>query len=330
MRILLTGANGFIGQAIAAELPEKSNEILAVGRPRTKNSNPNTVREKNYFKADISKESNLEEIAKIGKIDVVIHCAGLAHQFGNTKKEEFWKANVTGTENVVNTAVKLNADKIIVISSVAVYGGMLTGENEVTEENVCRPQEIYAASKLESEKIAQKICRENKILLTILRPSTVIGENDRGNFMRLIERIDQNRFFWIGKGINRKSLIYKSEVARACRKILFSETNSSEIYNISDEAISMKEVVDEIARELNKKIPSITISEKLMERFFKVNNSTFNIKKINNLEQTVRKWLADDVYSGEKFRKDYDFQVKVSVKDAIKREVSWYQAGKNV
>jgi nucleoside-diphosphate-sugar epimerase len=55
-------------------------------------------------------------------VDVVVHAAGLAHQFGKSDKEDFWRINIGGTRNVAERAVKLKAGHFVLISSVAVYG----------------------------------------------------------------------------------------------------------------------------------------------------------------------------------------------------------------
>jgi nucleoside-diphosphate-sugar epimerase len=330
MKILITGANGFIGQAITAELAKNSHEIISVGRHQTKNFNQSIVKSENYFQADISDSKDLERLNNIKGIETVIHCAGLAHQFGKVNKADFWKVNVAGTENTVNLAKNIRAKNFILISSVSVYGNIASNGKSFNEESVCHPQDDYARSKLESEKIAGEICEREGINLTILRPATVIGEHDRGNFSRLIKAIDRGRFIWIGSGINRKSLIYKTDIARVCLIMLEKAANKTEIYNVSAEAVSMKEIVNEIASELKKNIPSISIPVSLLQMVFFINNKTVKIKKITKLAETVRKWLAEDVYSSEKLKREFDFTAKVSVKEAIRREVRAYLNCKNV
>jgi nucleoside-diphosphate-sugar epimerase len=330
MKVLITGANGFIGRAITAELAKNSHEIIAVGRHQTKNLNQNIVKSANYFEADISDSKDLERLNSIEGIETVIHCAGLAHRFGEVKRADFWKVNVEGTENTVNLAKNIEAKNFILISSVSVYGSINSKEKTVNEESDCTPHDDYARSKLEGEKIARRICEREGINLTILRPATVIGEHDRGNVSRLIKAIDTGRFIWIGSGINRKSLIYKTDIAGACLLILEKITGKTEIYNVCAEAVSMKEIVDEIASELRKNIPFISIPVSLLQIVFSVNDKTVKMEKAAKLAETVKKWLAEDVYSAEKIRKDFDFTAKVSVKEAIRREVGAYLDGKNV
>lgn len=326
MNVLVTGANGFVGQAIVSELCGNSHEVFAVSRTNSENQNPNFVKSENYFRADITDKNEVRNIKPPEQIETVIHCAGLAHQFENVAKKDFWETNVAGTENILNLATSLKIKHFILISSVAVYGGNFKDGDIINEDSECQPQDDYAESKLAGEQIARKICEEKGTMLTILRPATVIGEGDRGNFLRLIGAIDKKRFLWIGKGENRKSLIHKTDVAKACTIVLKKKNIETEIFNIAAEPLLMKEIVDEIALELNVKIPKFTIPLSLIQKIFSTNLKTLKNRKIEKLAQTIKKWTAEDVYSAEKLKKRYGFQAKVSAREAIKREVGWYLA----
>jgi nucleoside-diphosphate-sugar epimerase len=244
--------------------------------------------------------------------------------------------NVLGTENVARLAVKLKVKHFILISSVAVYGkkpanlglnNLAIYKFGITEEAVCQPQGFYAHSKLESEKAAQRICADSKIALTILRPAAVIGEEDRGNVARLIKAIDKKRFFWIGAGENFKSLIYKGDVAKACVKIL-RKTAGNEIFNVTAQPSTMKEIVSEIENNLGIKAPKFSISSKIISKCFLINTKFLRLKKLNQIEGILEKWLSEDVFSGEKFKKIYGFQTEISIKEAIRRQVEHYKKNK--
>jgi nucleoside-diphosphate-sugar epimerase len=325
MRILVTGATGFVGKEIVAELLKKNYDVFCLGSSKSKNSDNLP----NFLKADVGDSENLEKIEELKNIDVIIHSAGLAHQFGEVKKEDFWKVNVEGTRNVVALAAKVKAKQFILISSVAVYGKSRRQKKQIAvdEDFECEPEGFYAQSKLESEKIAREICEKDEkeqIPLTILRLATVIGENDRGNTARLAKMIDKGKFFWIGKGENYKSLIYKNDVARACLSVLDKKTNETEIFNVTAEPVSMKEIVSEIALQLNRKIPKIYIPGGLLQKTFRAGAKISRIKKISKVSETVEKWLSDDIFSGEKIAFEYGFRAETSIREALGRQVEAY------
>jgi nucleoside-diphosphate-sugar epimerase len=277
-------------------------------------------------------------LEKIGTIDAVVHSAGLAHQFKATSREKFQQVNVEGTANVLELAGKLQVKHFVLISSVSVYGhhlsiGGLKKEFErargIAETAECLPEDFYAESKLDGEKLARRFCAENNIKLTILRLATVIGEEDRGNFLHLIRQIDRRRFIWIGRGDNHKSLVHRVDVAGACLRVLEESENEREacrVFNISADSLKMREIVEIIGSKLNKKIPPARIPAALVKRILRYGAHTLAWRQIKRAEKTIAKWLAEDVYSAEKIKRELGFVPRISAKEAIEREVEWYMA----
>ena len=327
MNLIITGATGFIGKEIVSELSLGEFEIYQIG-----NSNVNTfLSQANFFKIDIT---NFEEVSKLKKLkeaDAVIHSAGLAHQFGDIEKEKFQKTNVEGTKNILELAVILMVKHFVLISSTAIYGTEIKfGRNvKVTNESaVCRPKTFYAKSKLEAEQAAIEICGRHNINLTIFRLSPVIGEGNAGNVARMVEAIDKKRFVWIGSGENYKSLIYKKDVAKACREILIKKKRGIEVFNLAAAPIQMCDFVARAAKNLDRRIPGFSISPTLLKNFFQLNEKTLKIKKIRKISEVIEKWLSDDVYSTERFEREYNFKAETSISEALERQIGWYQKQK--
>ncbi|MGI8787288.1 MAG: NAD-dependent epimerase/dehydratase family protein [Pyrinomonadaceae bacterium] len=341
MKVLVTGAKGFIGREIVSELSENNFTVVKIINSGTKNKRDNFGVESKCYAADITDYKNLLEIAsgeQGNEINAIIHTAGLAHQFGETKKESFDAVNVEGTRNIVNLAVELQAKHFILISSTAVYGIEKTfGKNSsgqvsdsaFDENSNVNPQTLYAKSKLEAESVSREICEKNNLPLTIFRLSPVIGEGSAGNAARLITTINKGRFVWLGKGENYKSLIYKTDVARACVKVLKNKRGGTEIFNLAAKPIKMRDFVDEIAVGLNKKIYGFSVPLKLPEVFFGLNRKFFGIKKIDKIEDTIEKWLSADIYKADKIARTYDFTPETSIKEAIKKQCEWYKKVKS-
>jgi nucleoside-diphosphate-sugar epimerase len=327
MRILVTGAEGFVGKAIVAELQKENHEVFCLGSPNSTNKDNLP----NFQKADIADFESLKNLENLQNIEAFIHSAGLAHQFGKTDEEDFHKINVVGTKNAAMLAADLCVKHFILIGSVAVYGKSRQQKDvaAIDEDFECEPEGIYARSKLESEKAAREVCEKNGVPLTILRLATVIGENDRGNTARLIETIDRRLFVWIGKGENYKSLVYKNDVAKACLSVLLKKTHATEIFNVTAEPVSMKEIVSEIALRLNRKIPKIYIPVEFLQKVFLINTKLFRIEKISNQSPTIEKWLSDDIFSGDKIASEYGFRAETSISEAIRRQVEVYKNLKN-
>lgn len=334
MRVLVTGANGFLGKAIVRKLSDNNFKVQALVNRGGEFGK--TLAVEKFFQADVRDFKQLEKLENAENVDAIVHAAGLAHQFGKRDDGDFWRTNVLGTRNVAELGAKWRIKHFILISSVAVYGG--SGKNgnakevpRLAENFECRPAGIYAQSKFEAEKAAREICEKNRITLTVLRPATIIGEEDRGNVARLITTIDKKRFIWIGKGENYKSLIYKDDVAEACLRILQRKSASDEIYdvyNVAAEALKMREVVSEIYESLGKTSPRFSISESFFEKVFRLNRKFLHIGKVENLAATVEKWLADDAFSAEKLQRECGFRALTPIREAIRREVEDYKKHK--
>ena len=228
MKVLVTGTTGLVGKAIVQELLKQKYEVIELAGRRGSTEKLSG----GFFRADISRKEDLKILESLENVEAIIHSAGLAHQFGKIEESLFEQINVLGTRNVAELGAILKIKHFILISSVAVYG---KGKGEadsvaVDEEIECRPEGVYARSKFEGEIVAREICGEKRIPLTILRLATVIGEDDRGNTARLVRAIDKKRFFWIGKGKNLKSLIYKKDVAGACLAVIEKKKTETEIF----------------------------------------------------------------------------------------------------
>ncbi len=329
-KILVTGSSGFVGNSLVRELQNiEKYEIYGLAGNRKGSGIDSQAGLKKIFQSDISDYDTLKKAEELKKTDILVHTAGLAHQFGRVKKEDFWRVNVRGTENICQLAQKIGVEHFILISSVAVYGDY--AGREIDETFVCNPHGFYAESKLESEKSAVEFCERNNIRLTILRPATIIGEGDHGNTSRLITIIDKGRFIWVGDGSNKKSLIYKKDVAVGIREVIEAkESFKTEIYNLTGEAVAMREIVKSIARNLHKKAPRLKIPESVVRGFFRVNKTGLSIEFLKKFEKTFEKWLSDDIFSGKKFSEKFDFKPETTVYEALAKQVNYYSSQKKV
>lgn len=323
MRVLITGAAGFVGNAIVKELKEKGFEVYTCGK-KEKADLPN------YFQVDISEKESVKKLsAQMPGIDCVIHSAGLAHQFKAPKEPGVFElVNVQGTRNIAEMAAALGCKKFIHISSISVYGD--GKPSPCDEEAACEPSGDYAASKHGAEIAAREVCRENGMDLTILRLATVYGEGDPGNVLRLIKLIDGGKFFWTGKGENSKSLVFNTDAARACRIAAESDLPGVKIYNVTGAPHTMREIVETIAQNLGKKIPRLSLPPGLLKTALK----TAGVlpvagRRARGLAESLKKWQSDDVLSGEKIRRELNFQPEISLAEGIKKEVEWYLSSKN-
>ena len=315
--VLLTGANGFLGRAILARFLASGIPVRATDLGATSGA-PDMV----YRKADITRPEELKSVFE--NAATVIHAAGLAHIYSKDANsvEKFRQINEIGTANVASVASASGVGYLILISSVSIYGPYTQGVYD--ETSPCNPVGPYALSKYNAELRAIEIARESGMALTILRLATLYGEGDPGNVGRLMRTLDRGLFLWIGDGSNRKSLLYKGDAARACMAVAERPASGINIYNVSAPACTMREIVDGIAEALGKYPFPVRIPASLA-LFLSWHLSKIPNRRMGVLHQTVKKWLADDVYDTRLFEKAYGFQTRTSLEDGLKQEVDWYR-----
>ena len=240
MKIIITGASGFLGKIILQYYPE-NHHIITVG---LKNSDS--------VKCDLA-----ETIPKLPQSQLVIHAAGKAHTVPKSKqeKEMFFKVNLQGTINLLKGLEQCEnlPVAIVFISTVAVYG-LAKGEN-IDENYPLNGFTPYALSKIEAEKVLLDWCNKNKVKITILRLPLVAGPNPPGNLGAIIRAIKNGYYFRVGDGSARRSLVLAEDVAQIIEKIV----EYGGVYNLTDgHHPSFKETELCIAKQLNRTyIPSI-------------------------------------------------------------------------
>jgi nucleoside-diphosphate-sugar epimerase len=269
VKILLTGSNGFLGSFIKHELI-KTEEIYTLSRS---NADYN-------FYLDIDVPEFRENF------DLIIHCAGKAHSIPKSEIEslEFFKTNVGGTNNLLKALSNLDSPKyFVLISSVSVYG-LIEGEN-VCEESPLLAIDPYGKSKLDAEEIVTKWCRDNNVVLTILRLPLLIGNNPPGNLKAMINGIKKGYYFNVGGGNAKKSMVLASDVAR----YILVASKIGGTYNLTDgQHPTFNELSQNIANQFGRKfLPNIPfffakllaiLGDKLGRDFLINSNKLYKIK----------------------------------------------------
>lgn len=238
MKILLTGASGFLGKILKEELTP-FHEIITLGR-KPENDISNDLR---------------KEIPEVPEVDMIIHAAGKAHVIPKTEQEkkEFFKVNEKGTENLLKSIEKINPKIFILISTVAVYGKE-KGEN-IDEEEPLFGDTPYALSKIKAEKLVMEYGERNSIKTLILRLPLIIGPNAPGNLGAISKAIQKGYYFRLGKGEARKSMVLASDIGQ-----LINRWNGEDgVFNLTDGFHpSLSELDTYMAKKSNKKVRSVS------------------------------------------------------------------------
>jgi len=241
VKVLLTGAGGFLGQYLLPHLPK---DTITLGRGK-----------ENQIHADLSKE-----IPTLPQVDFVIHNAGLAHRVPKTEKEReiFFEVNVKGTENLLLglDALPTKPQSIVFISTVAVYGldhGFL-----ISEDQIPKPTTPYGQSKWMAENLLNSYAEKNQINLIILRLPLVAGARKvPGNLGAMIKMIRRGIYIRIQGSNPQRSMVLAEDVGKLIPN-LFNKTGT---FNLTDGIHpSLMELEDYIAGYFEKKVYSLPFS----------------------------------------------------------------------
>lgn len=163
-------------------------------------------------KTKIADINDIEALKSAVSGDIIVHLAAV-HRDDVRDRKLYYKTNVEGTENICAVAEAKGISHIIFTSSVAVYGFAHpnTGEN-----GTINPFNDYGLSKYEGEEKLRAWCERGHDAhnLTIIRPTVVFGEGNRGNVYNLFKQISSGLFFMIGEGRNVKSIAYVGNVVQ--------------------------------------------------------------------------------------------------------------------
>jgi nucleoside-diphosphate-sugar epimerase len=285
VRLILTGASGFLGSYLDAEL-KKSFNITSVGRSCS-----------NSIKCDLSKD--FPEFTE--DYQIVVHAAGMAHVNPRTMNEEesFFNVNCIGTKILLESLGSKAVSRFVFISSVLVYG---KEQGEMIDEHCALGgSSLFEKSKIQAERLIFEWCKTRKCKYLILRLPLVVGENPIGNLAKMTHAIKNGTYLRIGRGNAKKSMVLATDVACLISNWINNPKALSGIYNLTDGYHpSFYEVEELIKFNAGKyRIPSIPLFlAKLLGKI----GDYFSFFPINS--NTVRKIITTCTFSDEKARKE--------------------------
>jgi nucleoside-diphosphate-sugar epimerase len=233
VNILLTGAAGFVGQAIAENLPAgKRFKVCGAVRQNSVRF-PQGVRLVTVGDIDGSTQWN----AALAGNEIVIHSAARAHIMKDSVADplaEYRRVNVGGSLNLARQAIDAGVKRFIFISSIKVNGeGTLPG-NPYTADDPPQPKDHYGISKMEAEQELRSLTRNSDMELVIIRPTLVYGPGVKGNFLSMM--------LWLWRGIplpfsltrNKRSFVAVGNLVDLIVTCLESPVAANQTFLVSD------------------------------------------------------------------------------------------------
>ncbi len=228
MCYLITGGTGFLGSHLVSALQARGDKVVAMGRDLERcaalaRQGVRTIR------CDLGDKEAVT--AGFERAEVVFHVAALSAPWGNYR--DFHSANVTGTQNVIDAALRSGVRRLILVSSPSVtFDG---GDQVRTDEMKAYPRQFLSPYQL-TKKLAEDLVNKvrGQIESVILRPKGIFGPGDRALLPRLIAAARTGQLRQIGDGSNRVDLTYVGNVVDALLLAADSSRASGHTYIITN------------------------------------------------------------------------------------------------
>ena len=255
--VLVTGATGAIGPLVVEALLAAGYSIRTFSiDPPSAGAWPEGVE---TLDGDITDRSAVR--GAMQGVESAVHLAALLHVMNPPDHllDLYRKINVGGTKNVVESAIEAKVGRVLFFSTISVYGD--TSGRIVDETALPRPNTFYGGTKLEAEKmVLEAKDKTGNPVGAVLRLAAVYGSRVKGNYRQLLTALERGWFCPIGRGQNRRTLIYDKDVAKAAVLALGHPAAAGRVYNVSDGRYHrLEEIMMAICRALGRTPPRFAL-----------------------------------------------------------------------
>lgn len=311
-RFLITGANGFVGKTLCAELLKRGVAVIAA------------VRAEHSRVAGIhttvvgSIDADTDWRAALHEVDVVIHLAARVHVMKDDAADPlvaFLRVNLSGTENLARQAAQAGVKRLVYVSSVKVNGESTTANPPYSESDPPDPQDAYGLSKWRAEQALQKIAQETGLEIVIVRPPLVYGAGVKGNFISLMTAIDKGLPLPLAGAQNLRSLLYVGNLVDALIACATHPDAAGQTYLLSDgEDISTARLIENLAQSLGRRNRSCYFPQSLLRVAAAVLGRSAQVDRLLGTLQV----------SNQKICKQLGWYPPFSLEQGLRATADWY------
>lgn len=263
LRILVSGATGYIGAHLLPLLRERGFSVRAAKRT----AQPSEGAANTYewvSVGDIGPDTDWAPA--LANVDIVIHLAARAHQIdtkANDAETDFVRINALGTARLAQAAVEAGVRRLVMVSSVAAIGPYM--DEPFTELTSCAPVTPYGRSKLAAERAIERILAGTGTDWCILRPPLVYGAGNPGNMQRLLQLIRRGVPLPLGAIEARRSHLFVGNLVELLATCAVHPGASRRLFLIDDgEPVDTRDLVRQLAHLMDRRVYLIPIPAALL------------------------------------------------------------------
>lgn len=312
--ILITGANGFVGQALCLALGRHGGNIKRA--VRIAESGQSSDGEKSIVVGSIG--SSTDWTAALCGINTVVHLAARAHfvhESGRGLLSQYREVNTEGTRRLAEMAAQAGVRRFVFLSSVKVNGERTSG-HPFTENDLPQPEDAYGISKWEAEQALLNISHTTGMEVVILRPPLIYGPGVKGNFLRLIRLVSRGTPLPLASVTNSRSLLYVDNLVDAIVSCVESPAAAGRTYLVSDgEDIPTPDLVLTLAIPLHVRTRLFPFPVALLRLGATVLGKGSEILKLTESLQV----------DSTRIKKELGWQPRFSLKQGLEETAGWYR-----
>jgi nucleoside-diphosphate-sugar epimerase len=256
-KILVTGANGFVGTQLCNTLQARGLEFVGAARKKTNASQFET--------GDLNEATNWSQA--LATCDTVIHLAARVHVMKDSTRDPlnaYRAVNVDATMNLARQAAEQGIRRFVFVSSVKV-NGEITADKPFTGADIPAPADPYGQSKLEAETALRALSRQSSLEVVIVRPPLVYGPGVRANFLKLMQLVKLRVPLPFKNIQNRRSMVASDNLVDFLILCASHPHAADQIFMISDgDDLSLSRLVTLIGQSMGKDVMMLPISMPLL------------------------------------------------------------------
>ena len=323
MRVLVTGASGFLGSHIAEQLAEAGHSVVALVRKSSNTRFLSSLRGLELATGSVEDATSVR--AAMAGVDAVIHSAGLVKA---RSEEEFFRTNTDGTRNLLAAAreVAPGLRRFVFVSSLAAVGPSLDGL-PVDGAGELRPVTHYGRSKLAAERLV--LDAKDQLPVTVIRPPMIYGPRDHESFA-FFQSVSMRFLPYLGDGKNTMSVVYAADAASACIQAIDRDVPSGKAYFVDDGKVYVwLDMLKDIERAVGKPalvrlsipFPVVRGAAMVNEVIGKLTNKAMMLTRDKLVELSAPHWVCDSSDT----RRDLGWEPKVGWEEGTRLSAKWYR-----